>query len=174
MRSLLYTLVIFSVLSVVVWGESYNITVKPFSGEGVCSQGNVTEFSFDAKCSDPGATVILAANKPSYDALKTANLSDPSSANLPAPLLDLSCVTANITTCSKTFPANRKLRPQQMCLLFKNDNKDSLQCTLNVKFTYDTGSSPSPGPNQPPSSSAMSVQAPFWTMIIGVVVALLC
>jgi len=124
-----------------VTGQTYNITVQPGAGNGICSQGNVTSFNYNVTSPSPGLTAVLACSTASYNALINANLSDPSTANLPAPLLDMSCTTPNITTCDETFPANRKLIAQVMCILLKNDNSDPITAELDVNFTYASNSS---------------------------------
>jgi len=115
-----------------------DVVVPPLSGNGTCSPGNVTALSFTVTCPTPGLSAVLAASQPAYNALLPANLSDPSSSSLPAPLLDLSCTSPNTTTCAKTFPANRKLRSQVMCILLKNDGSDPLTAHIDVTWTLDT------------------------------------
>jgi len=134
-------------------GESYQVVVPPHSGNGVCSSGDVTAFSYTVTASAPGLYAVLATSKPAYDALLPANLNDPSSASLPAPLLDMSCVGYGTTTCTKTFPANRKLKPQVMCILLKGEppiqgtrvplgtprpHSEPIQAQIDVTWVYAT------------------------------------
>lgn len=133
----MFFLVLVALVLSVVSAEEYDINVPAMGGDGVCSSRNVTSLSFTVTAASPGLTAVLAANQEAYNALKNANLSDPSSADLPAPLLDMSCTQVSITTCQKTFPSNRKLRSQIMCILLKNDNRVSIAAKIDVTFGYD-------------------------------------
>ena len=106
------------------------------AGNGICSDKPVIRFDYTVTTPEPGLSAVLAANKPAYDALLNADLSDPSTANLPPPLLDMSVTQAPITTAVKTFPANRRLRPQVMCILLKNRAPDPISAQITVTWTY--------------------------------------
>lgn len=101
---------------------------------GVCSQTNVVAFDYTVTAPAPGLYAVLAASKASYDALWSADLSNPNTANLPAPMLDMSCTAPYTTTCQKTFPANRKLKPQVMCILLKNTEPNPIQAKVDVTW----------------------------------------
>jgi len=135
--------------------DTYSVVVPAGSGNGTCSNGNVTSFSFTVTCPPPGLTAVLSCSTAAYAALLPANLSDPATASLPAPLLDMSCTSPNTTTCAETFPTNRVLKSQIMCLLLKNDGTDPLTATIDVAWVYDTtGVSQTQGGSSPPSSGA--------------------
>lgn len=157
----------------VVSAETFDVLVPPKGGDGICSAKNVTALSFTVTAAAPGLTAVLAANKPAFEALKNANLSDPSSATLPAPLLDMSCTQPNTTTCQKTFPTNRKLRSQLMCILLKNDNDAPVQSKIDVTFTFDenngTGGAGPPGSS--PSSAGETAQIAGWLgLVTGIII----
>jgi hypothetical protein len=119
------------------------IVPPPHRGYGVCSKGNVTSFSFSVTAPLPGLTAVYACHKSIYDAWLNA---DPSGqAILPAPLLDMSCTNPPIVTCTKTLPPNKKLIPEVMCILLKNEESSAaMEVQLEVTWNNDgetTGSS---------------------------------
>ena len=114
------------------------------NGNGTCSPGPVTGMEYTVTASSPGLQAVLACNQPAYDALKNADLTQPQSANLPAPLLDMSCTAPNTTTCTKQMPMNRQLRSQVMCILLKGatpaNGQTGKTVTATVTVTWMTGS----------------------------------
>jgi len=140
-------------LPAILFAQNYTIVVQPNGGNGTCSNGNVTALSYNVTAPLPGLSAVLAGNQASYQALINANLSAPSTANLPPPLLSLSCLTPNITNCTQVFPANMQLNPQVMCVLLKNSGTSNITAQLNVVFTYaNSSSSNNTSPPPPPST----------------------
>jgi hypothetical protein len=62
----------------------------------------VTAFSYTFSASIPGVNNVLAASKSAYDALYNADLSSPTTGNLPAPLLDMSIIGRDIISGNTT------------------------------------------------------------------------
>jgi hypothetical protein len=103
---------------------------------------NITSLSFTVAQPMPQTIqAVLACNKLAFDALLPANLSDPTTSSLPPPLLDLSCFPDQgqtvLTNCTRVFPANRRLRPQQMCILVKNAGPQPVTVNLQVAWSAD-------------------------------------
>jgi hypothetical protein len=116
-------------------------------GNGVCSNGKVISLSYVVEVTSGVLDAVLATSKAAYDALLPADLSDPASASLPAPLLDLSCTTPLSAggTCEKSLSPNRKLRSQVMCILLKQDPRDpGASARIDVTWVYDGLSEPVP------------------------------
>jgi len=151
----------FAVLSAVIsiaHADLIPFTLAPFAGNGSCSTFAVDTISYSVTSSPTPLAAVFACNKPAYDALLPANLSDPATANLPPPLTELSCVGSNNMTCAKAFPSNRKLKPQIMCVLLKNWGTVPLNATLDVTWIAATDNSTAnttaPPPPPPPKSGA--------------------
>jgi hypothetical protein len=117
-------------------GTGSVITVPPRGGAGICSDGPVTSFSYSVTALLPGLQAVLATNKSAFDALKDADLNDPSTAALPAPLLDMSCTTPGTTSCEKQFPTDRTLKAQEMCILLKNGTIQEMFTKVDVNWIY--------------------------------------
>jgi len=125
--------------------QSVNSTVAvPLNngyGNGTCSPFPVTGLSFTVSAPSPGLQAVLACNQASYQALINADLTQPASANLPAPLLDLSCTAPGTTECTKQMPMNRELRSQVICILLKGATPSSGgsggSLTANVAVTWN-------------------------------------
>jgi hypothetical protein len=117
--------------------ELYEIIVPARPGfNGICSSRPVVSFKYTVTAPPPGLEAVLAANKPAYDALGNADLNDPSTASLPPPLLDMSCVGFNQTSCTRAMPANRKLRPQIMCIQVRAGQAQPTVANVDVQWEY--------------------------------------
>jgi len=141
----LFLLVLTATPILFLHADHYTFTIPPFSGNGSCSPTAVDALSYTVVTSPTPITAVFACNKPSFDALINANLSDPQTATLPPPLVELSCVNSNSTTCEKSFPSNRKLKPQIMCVLLKNWGRMPLNATMEVSWRSTAGSTNATG-----------------------------
>ena len=143
------------------------VPVPGLSGNGTCSQGNVVSVSYNVTANQPGLQAVLLCSKASYDALLPANLSDPNTASLPPPLLDLSCYNkTNLTSCNQTFPANKQLKAQEMCILLKNGYNQVIHADIQVLWTYGANTNPPSSVN----GTATSVKAGAWGFTMGAAV----
>lgn len=115
--------------------EKHDIVVFADSGNAICSVQNVVSFGYTVTALAPGLTAVLAVDKAAYDTLLNADLADPSTANPPTPMLDMSCTSPNITTCQKTSSGNQRLSPQGICILLKNDGANDIHA--NIEVTWD-------------------------------------
>ena len=123
-------------------GEVYAIPIPFGERSGVCSNGGVTSFSYTVVATPPGLYNVLAVSKRTYDALINADFNEP---GLPSPLLDMSIQSPpRILIGARSFPANRKLLAQVMCLLLDNRAPSDAPplvglpviATINLTWTY--------------------------------------
>ncbi|KAI9225577.1 MAG: hypothetical protein DHS80DRAFT_26043 [Piptocephalis tieghemiana] len=157
---------------------SLNVVVPAHSGNGTCSTKPVTGLDFSVVSKAP-LMGVFAASKAAYDAMLPSNLTDEETANMPAPLFEMSCYTPpdELTTCTKQMPTDRTIDPQVMCILLKNAHNVSTTSVLNVTWLYNGEASPnSPsnsgnkggnGSGSAPNSSASSVVASVAPLAIG-------
>jgi len=151
---------------VVAGATSIDISVPANGGNGTCSNGNVTAFSYNVTVKGVNKVpllAVLATNMEAFNALENANLESQSTKNLPGPLNEMSCLQPNITSCSKTFPINRKLRSQKMCILLKSNANVSIDAQIDVIFAYDSANSTNSSNNANTSSTASGAAAGIHT-----------
>lgn len=136
-------LLVLLVAVVVVVGEEevradvLNVKIPGNSSKGTCSKNNVTWFSFNVTAPSPGLSGVFVGSETSYQALKNANLSDPSSVHLPSPLVEYSCLSGNVTSCNKTFAMDKKLIAQILCLWLRNDRQEEVDARVELAWSKD-------------------------------------
>jgi hypothetical protein len=102
-----------------VTSGAQTLTVPASSGNGLCTPVPVTSINYIVTAPSPGLRVVLAISKPGYDVLLPLSLDDPRTASAPPPLWDMSYLTGNITKLIMTWPGNKSMAPQVMCVLLK-------------------------------------------------------
>lgn len=115
------------------------------TGNGVCSPQSVVSMSYVVEVTSGVLEAVLATSRLAYVALLPIDLDDSAAASLPAPLLDMSCVTSvpEGGTCQKQMPPNRMLRAQVMCILLKQDhNGPGASATIDVSWVFDAAPPP--------------------------------
>jgi len=129
--SLLYT----SLAHIVSASSFYHLQVAPHSGEGICSPHPVVSFSYNITAPYPGFHHVVSCSEAAYHHLRPAHLSDPSSGDLPAPLLDMSCLESDpITQCNKQWPQGRRLKRMTMCILVMNESDETIHVEAQVQW----------------------------------------
>lgn len=79
--------------------------------------------------------------------------------------MEMSCVNQNSNVCAHTFPADRKLKPQIMCVLLKNWRTTDVNATLEIDWIHanatanDTDSNKTaPVKDQPPVAGSIATR----------------
>lgn len=152
MLFLLFTLSssFFFTLLTLVQAKQYDMAIPLYGAGGICSDDPVTQLDFKATCQDPGATLIATGNVAAFEALKTANLSDPEAiSRLPPIIANLSCLDGPVKNCEKSFPPGRRLFPQRMCVFIKNDGVNLLNCSAEINFILNLSNSSNASTHNP-------------------------
>jgi hypothetical protein len=134
--------------------ETYRMTIQPYGANGTCSPKLVDWFSYSATVTRP-ITGIFGCNRQAYEGLWKANFSQPASANLAPPLLDMSCALSNSTECKRQMDSKKATVPQTLCILFKNWSPGVVQANLTVTWRFaQSVTKVEPPPAAPPVSTS--------------------